>query len=104
MASSASTRLTDATPENRLALEMAINEELERSELDSEAEAVTGDLAEQEEIAAIADDLLIPDAVMTRLKREQDARESPDVDPAESGPKRPADRAPGAAKQRFNDR
>lgn len=54
-------------PEQRLALEMAVTEEVEGLQLSRRATAALSEWPEQEEIAAIADDLLIPESVRERL-------------------------------------
>lgn len=53
--------------DERLALEMALHEETERAALEGELVALEAAWKEAEEIAAIADDLLLPDAIMQRL-------------------------------------
>jgi hypothetical protein len=52
----------------RLALEMALHEEQERRALDGELKGLELAWRSAEEVAAIADDLLLPDAVRTRMK------------------------------------
>ncbi len=52
---------------SRLAVEMAINEETERRALTGELSVLETAWREAEEIAAIADDLLIPESVTNRL-------------------------------------
>lgn len=59
--------LVAIAPEDRLALEMAVTEELEQRELASHALDAVDDWHEEDEIAAIADDLLTPPAVAERL-------------------------------------
>lgn len=54
-------------PEQRLALEMAVTEEVEQLQLSRRATAALSEWPEQEEIAAIADDLLIPESIRERL-------------------------------------
>lgn len=54
-------------PEQRLALEMAVTEEVESLQLSRRATAALSEWPEQEEIAAIADDLLIPESIRERL-------------------------------------
>lgn len=54
-------------PEQRLALEMAVTEEVEGLQLSRRATAALSEWPEQEEIAAIADDLLIPESIRERL-------------------------------------
>jgi len=54
-------------PEQRLALEMVVTEEVEGLQLSRRATAALSEWPEQEEIAAIADDLLIPESIRERL-------------------------------------
>lgn len=56
-------------PEIRLALEMAANEAAERAALEGELALLEQAWREAEEIAAIADDLLLPDRVLRMLGR-----------------------------------
>jgi hypothetical protein len=53
----------------RLALEMAAHEDLERRALDGELAELEQAWKDAEEIAAIADDLLLPDSVHTTLRK-----------------------------------
>ena len=53
----------------RLALEMAVHEDAERLALQGELEALEAAWVDAEEIAAIADSLLIPDAVLQAITR-----------------------------------
>lgn len=53
----------------RLAPEMAANEEAERRALEGETALLEQEWREAEELAAIADDLLLPDAVRDRIRR-----------------------------------
>jgi hypothetical protein len=55
--------LSRLAPARRLALEMAAHEDVERRALDGELEELERAWREAEEIAAIADDLLLPDGV-----------------------------------------
>ena len=71
-----STRLAYAPAAQRLALEMAVTEELERSAMRAQAETLGGEWREEEEIGRIADDLLVPEAVVERLRRLRGQRES----------------------------
>jgi hypothetical protein len=59
--------LTSARPEDRLALEMAVTEEVEQRELSARAERLVEEWQDEEEIGAISDDLLLPDDVRERL-------------------------------------
>ena len=54
---------------HRLALEMALHEEQERRALEGELKALELAWQNAEEVAGIADDLLVPDAVRERLER-----------------------------------
>jgi len=60
--------LVNVRPETRLALEMAVMEEIERRELKRYAVSVGYAWSDEEEIAAIADDLLIAPQVKERLE------------------------------------
>ena len=53
----------------RLALEMAVHEDAERVALQGELEALEATWRDAEEIAAIADDLLVPDAILQAIAR-----------------------------------
>ncbi|MDF1502673.1 hypothetical protein [Roseisolibacter sp. H3M3-2] len=55
-------------PADRLALEMAVHEEQERRALEGELAALERAWQDAEEIAAIADDLLVPGSVWDRLR------------------------------------
>lgn len=54
-------------PETRLALEMAATEEVEQQQLAQHAAEAGAPWDEHEEIGAIADDLLVPDAIRSRV-------------------------------------
>src|SRR5690606_40091457 len=54
---------------SRLALEMALHEEQERRALEGELKALELAWQEAEEVAAMADDLLLPDRVLRMLGR-----------------------------------
>ena len=69
------TPLAGTSPERRMALEMAVTEEMEQRDLTTAADDATETWREEEEVAAIADDLLIPDSVTDRLKAEQERRQ-----------------------------
>lgn len=71
--------LIDITPENRLALEMAVMEEAEQRELSRYAKSLTQALEDEGEIAGIADDLLTPPQVQERLAKLQQARSAFDA-------------------------
>src|SRR5262249_33236616 len=68
VADGVSRRVIDLPPVTRLALEMAVTEELERSMLASRASEAEPAMREQEVIAEIADDLLVPDTVANQLE------------------------------------
>jgi len=61
--------LLRATPVERLALEMAVVEELEQHALTIRAQDAQTEWGAEEEIGGIADDLLLPDAVRERMRR-----------------------------------
>ena len=61
--------LTSLPVAGRLAIEMATHEESERRALDGELERLNEAWRNAEEIAAIADDLLLPDSVRDNLAR-----------------------------------
>ena len=60
--------------ESRLALEMAVSEDLERRALEGELAGLEHAWREAEEIAAIADALLVPTLVMERVRALRDLR------------------------------
>lgn len=60
--------------EQRLALEMAVTEEVESLQLSRRATVALDEWPEQEEIAAIADDLLIPESIRQRLAESKVSR------------------------------
>jgi hypothetical protein len=60
--------LADASPANRLALEMTVNEEIDRRALEARADALAEEWHDEEEIGEIADSLLIPETVTERLR------------------------------------
>ncbi len=62
-----STRVSAMTPEERLALEMAVTEEMERGALRDRAAALVPRWRDEEEVGAIADALLVPEPVADRL-------------------------------------
>jgi transcription elongation factor Elf1 len=68
--------VVNTIPEHRLALEMAVTEEMERLELQARAEALTEEWREEEEIGAISDDLLLPESITERLRVMQERRET----------------------------
>jgi hypothetical protein len=59
--------LTAASPETRLALEMAVTEEVEAAALAAQADALADEWRDEEVVGEIADDLLLPDAVRARV-------------------------------------
>lgn len=68
--------LAYTTPERRLALEMAVTEELERLAMREDAEALGDEWRDEEEVGRIADDLLLPEAVSERLRALRGEREN----------------------------
>jgi hypothetical protein len=60
--------LASARPEDRLALEMAVTEEVERRQLAERSEVLAEAWQEEEEVGAISDDLLLPEGVQARLE------------------------------------
>jgi len=60
--------LTNVPPVDRLALEMAVTEEVEQRQLAERTEALSEEWPEEEEVGAISDDLLLPDGVRERLE------------------------------------
>ena len=66
-------RITTFPPAVRLALEMAAHEEQERRALEGELAELERAWQEAERIAAIADDLLLPESVTDRLRRPRGA-------------------------------
>lgn len=54
--------------EQRLAIEMVAHEETERSAMDGELASLEAAWREAEEVAAIADDLLLPERILRRLR------------------------------------
>ena len=63
----AGTPVHTLAPEERLALEMAVTEEVERVALRARAHAAEPVWRAEEEIGAIADELLVPAPVVRRL-------------------------------------
>lgn len=68
------TRLTRMTAQTRLALEMAAHEESERRAMEGELRALEGAWREAEEVAAIADRLLIPESIEAWIRRHRSRR------------------------------
>ena len=66
--------LAALTPEFRLSLEMALHEEQERRALDGELAQLEQAWRDAEEIARIADELLLPEAVSDWLARQRPSR------------------------------
>lgn len=62
-------RIWTAHPVIQLALEMAVNEETERRALEGELSLLEREWREAEELAAIADDLLLPQGILERIRR-----------------------------------
>jgi hypothetical protein len=63
--------------ERRLAFEMALHEEQERRALEGELKALEQSWREAEEIAKIADDLLIPESAEDWLRRQRKTNDAP---------------------------
>lgn len=63
-----STRLEDISPVDRLALEMATQEEVERRAMEENLAGLEQEWREAEEIAAIADNLLLPASVTSWMR------------------------------------
>ena len=61
-------RLARLPKDLRLALEMSLHEDSERRALEGELAELETAWRRAEEIAAIADDLLVPDAVRSRVR------------------------------------
>jgi hypothetical protein len=80
----AGTSLTRLDPERRVALEMAVTEECERADVVRIASDAGAEWEEEDEVAAIADDLLLPPDVTARLADEK-ARVQPQVTKKEPG-------------------
>ncbi len=66
------TRLTRMGPETRLALEMAAHEETERWAMEGELAVLEAAWREAEEIASIADRLLIPESVENWIRQHRE--------------------------------
>jgi hypothetical protein len=80
-------------PVDRLAIEMAAHEEQERRALDGEPAPLEQAWRAAEELAAIADDLLLPDTIHRRI----DERQATGTSSARAGaPSSPARRSGGA--------
>jgi hypothetical protein len=69
----------------RLALEMALHEDDERAALEGELQALEDRWRQAEEIAAIADDLLLPDGVRARVERGRSASGAAGGEPGGAG-------------------
>jgi hypothetical protein len=69
IADAAGVPLSDLAPEQRLAIEMASNEDVERQALEGELELIERAWRDAEEVAAIADNLLVPRFVEEWLNR-----------------------------------
>ncbi len=68
------TRLTRMNAETRLALEMAAHEESERRAMEGELRDLEAAWREAEEVAAIADRLLVPESVEAWIRRQRSRR------------------------------
>lgn len=66
--------IADIDPTTRVALEMAVIEELEHNALAAKSEALGAGLAAEAEIASIADDLLMPSEITARVKEAKRAK------------------------------
>ncbi|MFL5607916.1 MAG: hypothetical protein ACJ8AD_15805 [Gemmatimonadaceae bacterium] len=64
----------NTTPEHRIALEMAVTEEVEQLEMRARAEALMEEWRDEEEIGAISDDLLLPESITERLRTMREGR------------------------------
>jgi hypothetical protein len=62
-------RISTAHPVIQLALEMVVNEETERRALGGELSLLEREWREAEELAVIADDLLLPEGIRERIRR-----------------------------------
>ena len=69
IASDRSSQVFGAPPPIRLAMEMLVHEETERAALEGELRALEGAWRDADAIAAIADNLTLPDRVSARLER-----------------------------------
>ena len=78
--------LSAMDPVARLALEMAVTEEIERGALAGEAATLEGRWRDAEEVAGIADSLLLPTFVTDWLARHGKARRSQALTSSESAP------------------
>jgi hypothetical protein len=58
----------------RLALEMAVTEELERQAMAGEARSLGEQWRDAEEVAAIADDMFIPDRIVQWIREHRGSR------------------------------
>jgi hypothetical protein len=67
-------KLASLTKMTKLALEMALHEEQERRALDGELKGLELAWRSAEEVAAIADDLLLPDSVRVRMHAAEEQR------------------------------
>lgn len=67
-------KLASLTKMTKLALEMALHEEQERRALDGELKGLELAWRSAEEVAVIADDLLLPDSVRVRMHAAEDQR------------------------------
>jgi hypothetical protein len=68
--------LQSVTPEHRVALEMAVTEDIEQRELSRYAKSIGAAWQDEEEIASIADGLHVPAHVEERLAQLKRARSS----------------------------
>jgi hypothetical protein len=73
-------RLDEIEPQRRLALEMAAHEEAERRALEGELHVLEAAWRDAEEIAAISDDMFLPQSVTDFVEKHRppnDERQSP---------------------------
>jgi hypothetical protein len=68
-------RIVTGRPRLRLALEMAVNEEIERRALAGEMHLLEREWREAEELAGVSDDLLLPDSVRAWLDEHRTSRD-----------------------------
>jgi hypothetical protein len=83
--------LRHLAPATRLAVEMAVNEDAERGAMEGELELLEMAWRDAEEIASIADDLLVPqetDEHIARLRAENASHTAQEVQPRVSGLRR----------------
>jgi hypothetical protein len=72
-------RLDELEPQRRLALEMAAHEESERRALEGELHVLEAAWKDAEEIAAIADDMFLPQSVTDFVEKHRPPHDEPDA-------------------------